>query len=333
MFKNKIYYLYDNMISLFKCSVKNNFTDGKGKVCIIYTRQRIMEEFYVSKPTAIKMVKELKNLGLIEEKRQWFGNPNLIYIKYTKELEQMLNNKELKHTIGYVEQKNCNYKQMKKENSKKVNYEVSVDDKINLLENFLENIKDEIEEIQNQIEELSSRLLDLEKRKQKSTHNRQNKDDLNENRYKTSKKSKKTLKNDYNTPVSHNTKKSDEEKVKIKDEADEVIKKFKDNIEYDIIKNDRRYNASNSNLLENFLEIIKTALNYKNVRVNRQEISSKVFADRILKLNQFHIEYVAECITKLKTQIRNIPAYVLTSIYNSYTTMDMYYDNLFSTAN
>ena len=319
MFKNKIYNLYENMISLFKCSVKNNFTDSKGKICIIYTRERIMKEFGISKPTAIKMVKELKNLELIEEKRQWFGNPNLIYLTYNKELEQMLNNNELKHTIGYVEQKNCNYTQMKKENSKKVNYEVSVDN--------------EIEEIKNKIEELSSRLLDLEKRKQKSTHNRQNKDYLNENRYKISKKSKKTLKNDYNTPVSHNTKKSDEEKAKIKDEADEVIKKFKDNIEYDIIKNDRRYNASNSNLLENFLEIIKTALNSKNVRVNRQEISSKVFADMILKLNQFHIEYVVECITKLKTQIRNIPAYVLTSIYNSYTTIDMYYDNLLCTAN
>ena len=118
------------------------------------------------------------------------------------------------------------------------------------------------------------------------------------------------------------------EKAKIKDEADEVIKKFKDNIGYDIIKNDRIYNASNSNLLEEFVEIIKTALNSKNVRVNRQEIPSKVFADRILKLNQFHIEYVVECISNLKTKIRNIPAYLLTSIYNSYTTIDMYYDNL-----
>ncbi|TRW22903.1 hypothetical protein FL857_10865 [Criibacterium bergeronii] len=319
MFKNNISNLYDNMISLFKCSVKNNFTDSKEKVCIIYTRERIMKEFGVSKPTAIKMVKELKNLGLIEEKRQWFGKPNLIYLTYNKELEQILNNEELKHTIGYVEQKKCNYKQMKKENSKKVNYEVSVDD--------------EIEEIKNQIEELSSRLLDLEKRKQKTAHNRQNKGDLIEDRYKTSKKNKRPLKNDYNAPTSQNTKKNDEEKAKIKDEADEVIKKFKDNIEYDLIKNDKIYNQSNSNLLENFVEIIKIALSSKSVRVNRQEISSKVFAERILKLNQFHIEYVVECITKLKTKIRNIPAYVLTSIYNSYTTIDMYYDNLLCTAN
>lgn len=319
MFKNNISNLYNNMISLFKCSVKNNFTDSKEKVCIIYTRERIMKEFGVSKPTAIKMVKELKNLELIEEKRQWFGKPNLIYLTYNKELEQILNNEELKHTIGYVEQKKCNYKQMKKENSKKVNYEVSVDD--------------EIEEIKNQIEELSSRLLDLEKRKQKTAHNRQNKSDLIEDRYKTSKKNKRSLKNDYNAPTSQNTKKNNEEKVKIKDEADEVIKKLKNNIEYDLIKNDKIYNQSNSNLLENFIEIIKTALSSKSVRVNRQEISSKVFAERILKLNQFHIEYVVECITKLKTKIRNIPAYVLTSIYNSYTTIDMYYDNLLCTAN
>jgi tRNA A37 threonylcarbamoyladenosine dehydratase len=61
------------------------------------------------------------------------------------------------------------------------------------------------------------------------------------------------------------------------------------------------------------------------IRIDRSEFPADVVKSRLLKLGHAHIEYVLDCIDETTTKIRNIRNYLLTALYNSFTTMDSYY--------
>ena len=61
-------------------SLKNSWIDSEGYVYIIYTRENMMKDVNLSNKTVIKAVKDLKKVGLIEEKRQGVNKPNMIYV-------------------------------------------------------------------------------------------------------------------------------------------------------------------------------------------------------------------------------------------------------------
>jgi hypothetical protein len=76
--------LYSFMISRAGLSVKNKakFTDKKnGQIYIIFTIAEVMKKCRCGKNTAIKLMKQLEDIGLIEKKRQGLGKPSLIYVK------------------------------------------------------------------------------------------------------------------------------------------------------------------------------------------------------------------------------------------------------------
>lgn len=62
-------------------SLKNNWFDEKNRVYLIFSIEEIIEVIGVGKNTAIKMLKELEDFGLIEKKRRGQGLPSLIYLK------------------------------------------------------------------------------------------------------------------------------------------------------------------------------------------------------------------------------------------------------------
>ena len=47
--------------------------------------------------------------------------------------------------------------------------------------------------------------------------------------------------------------------------------------------------------------------------------------DTLLSIDETHIEYVFDCLCACKSNIRNIRAYLLTSLYNAPSTIDLYY--------
>lgn len=75
--------LYSLMLSRASLSATNakDFTDDKGNLYIIYTVEQVMKDMRCSKPTAIKMIKQLDDIGLIEKKRQGQGKPAITYVK------------------------------------------------------------------------------------------------------------------------------------------------------------------------------------------------------------------------------------------------------------
>ncbi len=65
----------------------------------------------------------------------------------------------------------------------------------------------------------------------------------------------------------------------------------------------------------------------KTIRIAGEDKPAEVVKSRFMKLGQFHIEYVFECLSQNTTKIRNVKGYLLTTLYNASFTMDSYYQN------
>nr|WP_240616085.1 DUF6017 domain-containing protein [Listeria kieliensis] len=55
----------------------------------------------------------------------------------------------------------------------------------------------------------------------------------------------------------------------------------------------------------------------KRIRIGGEDKPAEVVKSRLMKLGQFHIEYVFDCLEKNTTKIRNIRSYLLTTLYNA----------------
>ena len=73
--------LYGLMLERMELSITNNWFDDDGKVYIYYTAETIHEELDCCVRSAKSLVAELKEVGLIEIKRQGQGKPAIIYVK------------------------------------------------------------------------------------------------------------------------------------------------------------------------------------------------------------------------------------------------------------
>lgn len=76
--------LYGLMLDRMSLSMKNGWLDEENRAYIIYTVENMMEDLGCSKPTCVKIMRELdseKGIGLIEKKRRGLGKPDIIYVK------------------------------------------------------------------------------------------------------------------------------------------------------------------------------------------------------------------------------------------------------------
>ena len=64
------------------------------------------------------------------------------------------------------------------------------------------------------------------------------------------------------------------------------------------------------------------------VRVNKEEMSKEVVKNRFLKLDSEHIQYMMDCLDRSTTLVRNIRAYILTTLFNVPVTISQYYSSL-----
>ena len=62
-------------------------------------------------------------------------------------------------------------------------------------------------------------------------------------------------------------------------------------------------------------------------RVGGQDFPTDVVKSRLMKLDSQHIEYVLTALAQNTTKIHNMKAYLLTTLYNSYTTINPFYEN------
>ena len=79
--------LYGLMLDRMALSMKNHWLDNENRAYIIYSISNVMEDINCSKPTCVKIMKELDSFGLIERKRKGLGKPDIIYVKNFAVLE------------------------------------------------------------------------------------------------------------------------------------------------------------------------------------------------------------------------------------------------------
>lgn len=94
------------------------------------------------------------------------------------------------------------------------------------------------------------------------------------------------------------------------------------NIDYENLK---LSNPDDSKLIENVYECLVSVLssNQKSLYVGKQEKSIETVKTVFLELNKEHILYVVESLKSVATKIKNIPAYIITSLFNAHKTIDI----------
>lgn len=114
--------LYGLMLDRMSMSMKSGWLDEEGRAYIYYTVENIMEDMDCSRATCVKMMTRLKDIGLIEKKRQGQGRPDIIYVKNfvaVKEEPQVSKKKEKRVQSNDVssEVQNLNFKKFKNQTS------------------------------------------------------------------------------------------------------------------------------------------------------------------------------------------------------------------------
>ena len=111
------------------------------------------------------------------------------------------------------------------------------------------------------------------------------------------------------------------------DEREQYEELIRDNLELDILSQDSRFDTDRVNeMVEIMLDVICSTK--PTIRINGEDMPQQVVKSRFLKLNSSHIEYVLHAMDECPSDIRNIRAYMLTTLYNASLTMDNYYSAL-----
>ena len=74
--------LYMLMYERYKLSVKNNWHDENDEIYMYFKKEEMQKHLGLSKGTVLKVMRELKNLSLVREKKQGLNMPNKIYLLF-----------------------------------------------------------------------------------------------------------------------------------------------------------------------------------------------------------------------------------------------------------
>ena len=98
---------------------------------------------------------------------------------------------------------------------------------------------------------------------------------------------------------------------------------IKENIEYDILKLDFK-----DDWLDNIIEIMLDVVcsDSETIRINKTNIPIEQVRERYLSINDMHIRYVDDAMRMCDSEVRNIRAFFITTLYNAPVTMDAFYD-------
>ena len=97
---------------------------------------------------------------------------------------------------------------------------------------------------------------------------------------------------------------------------------IKSNIEYDIIAERYEPNWLNE-IVALMVDVVCSKEPY--IRINKQEYPHEVVKSRFLQINSEHIEYIHFALNENKSNVRNIRAFLITTIYRSFETTDNWY--------
>ena len=97
---------------------------------------------------------------------------------------------------------------------------------------------------------------------------------------------------------------------------------IKNNIDYDIIV--EQYGKTwLDEIVMLMVDVVCSKESY--IRINKQEYPQEVVKSRFLKINSEHIEYINFALKENASNVRNIRAFLITTIYRAFETTDNWY--------
>lgn len=109
-----------------------------------------------------------------------------------------------------------------------------------------------------------------------------------------------------------------------RNDAYEIYRQIiEDNIDYECFLQNRYRKEDVDEIVELMLETICSKKKY--LRINSEDVPAEIVKSRMLKLDYSHIEYVMDSLKTNTTKVFNIRNYLLTTIYNSYTSISHHY--------
>ena len=98
-----------------------------------------------------------------------------------------------------------------------------------------------------------------------------------------------------------------------------------ENVDYEILKYGKKgFEAAQiDEIIELMTDVLSSPKN--TMRVSGVEVPTDIVKNRFMKITKEHIEYVIDCINHNTTKIRNIRAYMITSLYNAPATIGTYF--------
>ena len=136
--------LYALLLDRLSLSQKNHWIDEERNIYLIFTREEVQEKLNLSDKTATKAFKQLGDVGLVQEKRQGLGKPNLIYVGKIQHEEtenlRFLNRKN--YDSGNEDITNLESENLRGINTNNIKTNIINTDSINLNSNDAFNLKE-----------------------------------------------------------------------------------------------------------------------------------------------------------------------------------------------
>ena len=313
--------LYGLMLDRMSLSLKNEWQDDQDRTYIIYTIDNIMEDLNCGKNKAVRIMAELDSsdgIGLIERVRRGLGKPDIIYVKnfvgvqiiekpnYEDEDAAKEEEKAPSNPHKSTEVSKANFKKFQKQTS------ASLESKPQEVSNAnLSNSQNETSVgLENKLQEVSNEDSNY-------TYNSYTDNSHTDNNQ---------TKHSYNNMECKHSIYPSIPKQDAIDRMEEVRQYVKSIIEYNslIVQFPTEVDSLNE-LVELMVEVIITPA--KTIRINGVEMPTEIVRSRFEKYDMFLMEYVLDTLHSNTTKVRNIRAYLLTTLYNAPSTISNYYQS------
>lgn len=281
--------LYGLMLDRMGLSVKNKWFDSDNRAYIYFSIEDAMELLNCGKNKAIKSMQELdieEGIGLIEKRRQGMGKANIIYVK-----------------------------------------SFSVDQGLKFNNKTSSSGEDTEVYISNHSLEQNSRGLQI---KLPEVYKEDTNKNIINNTESSNTKSNLILSDESGIGIqsaqSGSIKLTAEPQMRLDmmDEASIYSEIIKENIEYDILVQNRNFDKE---ILDGLFDLILETVLNKNetIVIASNEYSTNFVKGKMLKLTSSHIEYVIDCFTSNTTKVKNVKKYLLAALFNAPSTIGSYY--------
>ena len=341
--------LYGLMLDRMALSMKNHWLDNENRAYIIYSISNVMEDINCSKPTCVKIMKELDSFGLIERKRKGLGKPDIIYVKNFAVLEDSQEQdeessdaadtfEENKPVMGnenitsegkqdeLPEVKDFNFNneayglemvetgeifKEKEQISPNVGVNSGISKKSELPEVKDFNFWNEKTLTSGGKESLPLEVKNLAPNYNNNNYNNQSYNYINQS---------------YQSNLSSQADQACKDEIDTIGNTDAYIQQIKKNLDYDFyMTNDVAY--MDKDLLKELFVIICDVVCTKSetIKISGYVYSCDYVRSKFLRLTSNHVMYVMDCIKNITTKIANIKAYLLVALFNAPSTIDHYY--------